>query len=105
MTDNIHRFLFRLSRLFHGLRAPGVGDALQLVRGARSVSASPPALTCLAYIKESQSLLIMSSVSPDKRRKMESALEQLKKHTVVVADTGDFNGSRCLHFLSTLTLA
>lgn len=34
----------------------------------------------------------MSSVSPDKRRKMESALNQLKKHTVVVADTGDFNG-------------
>lgn len=32
------------------------------------------------------------SVSPDKRRKMESALEQLKKYTVVVADTGDFNG-------------
>ncbi|KAM9481393.1 transaldolase [Clarias gariepinus] len=31
------------------------------------------------------------SHSPDKRRKMESALEQLKKHTVVVADTGDFN--------------
>ncbi|XP_012672723.2 transaldolase [Clupea harengus] len=31
------------------------------------------------------------SVSPDKRRKMESALEQLKKYTVVVADTGDFN--------------
>lgn len=35
---------------------------------------------------------MMSSVSPDKRRKMESALNQLKKHTVVVADTGDFNG-------------
>nr|XP_020493340.1 transaldolase [Labrus bergylta] len=33
----------------------------------------------------------MSNVSPDKRRKMESALNQLKKHTVVVADTGDFN--------------
>ncbi|KAE8297569.1 Transaldolase [Larimichthys crocea] len=34
----------------------------------------------------------MSSESPDKRRKMsESALSQLKKHTVVVADTGDFN--------------
>uniref|UniRef100_A0A3Q3W2W3 Transaldolase n=1 Tax=Mola mola TaxID=94237 RepID=A0A3Q3W2W3_MOLML len=33
----------------------------------------------------------MSSVSPDKRRKMESALSQLKKYTVVVADTGDFN--------------
>uniref|UniRef100_A0A8C8DYF3 Transaldolase n=1 Tax=Oryzias sinensis TaxID=183150 RepID=A0A8C8DYF3_9TELE len=33
----------------------------------------------------------MSSVSPDKRRKMESALSQLKKFTVVVADTGDFN--------------
>ncbi|XP_067275748.1 transaldolase [Pseudorasbora parva] len=31
------------------------------------------------------------SVSPDKRRKMESALEQIKKYTVVVADTGDFN--------------
>ncbi|KAI1890091.1 hypothetical protein AGOR_G00169650 [Albula goreensis] len=31
------------------------------------------------------------SVSPDKRRKMESALDQLKKYTVVVADTGDFN--------------
>lgn len=34
----------------------------------------------------------MSSVSPDKRRKMETALNQLKKFTVVVADTGDFNG-------------
>ncbi|XP_061617408.1 transaldolase [Phyllopteryx taeniolatus] len=33
----------------------------------------------------------MLSVSPDKRRKMESALNQLKKYTVVVADTGDFN--------------
>uniref|UniRef100_A0A672N0Q1 Transaldolase 1 n=1 Tax=Sinocyclocheilus grahami TaxID=75366 RepID=A0A672N0Q1_SINGR len=31
------------------------------------------------------------SVSPDKRRRMESALEQVKKYTVVVADTGDFN--------------
>lgn len=31
------------------------------------------------------------SVSPVKRQKMESALEQLKQHTVVVADTGDFN--------------
>lgn len=98
MNNNILRVLFPLSRSFLGLRAPCVGDALQPVRGARSVSASPPALTCLACIKESQSLLIMSSVSPDKRRKMESALEQLKMHTVVVADTGDFNGSRCLHF-------
>lgn len=34
----------------------------------------------------------MPNESPDKRRKMESALNQLKKHTVVVADTGDFNG-------------
>ncbi|XP_061671228.1 transaldolase [Syngnathoides biaculeatus] len=33
----------------------------------------------------------MLTVSPDKRRKMESALNQLKKFTVVVADTGDFN--------------
>ncbi|XP_034019924.1 transaldolase [Thalassophryne amazonica] len=33
----------------------------------------------------------MSSGSPDKRRRMESALSQLKQHTVVVADTGDFN--------------
>ncbi|XP_029438184.1 transaldolase isoform X1 [Rhinatrema bivittatum] len=31
------------------------------------------------------------SVSPEKRPKMESALEQLKQYTVVVADTGDFN--------------
>ncbi|XP_060734782.1 transaldolase [Tachysurus vachellii] len=31
------------------------------------------------------------SQSPDKRRKMECALAQVKKHTVVVADTGDFN--------------
>ncbi|KAF0021352.1 hypothetical protein F2P81_026395 [Scophthalmus maximus] len=35
----------------------------------------------------------MSTVSPDKRRKMETALNQLKKHTVVVADTGDVNAS------------
>uniref|UniRef100_A0A3B4EPI8 Transaldolase n=2 Tax=Pygocentrus nattereri TaxID=42514 RepID=A0A3B4EPI8_PYGNA len=34
---------------------------------------------------------IVMSESPDKRRKMESALDQLKKFTVVVADTGDFN--------------
>lgn len=32
------------------------------------------------------------SVSPVKRQKMESALDQLKHHTTVVADTGDFNG-------------
>ncbi|XP_073203248.1 transaldolase isoform X2 [Lepidochelys kempii] len=31
------------------------------------------------------------SVSPVKRPKMESALEQLKQHTTVVADTGDFH--------------
>lgn len=31
-------------------------------------------------------------MSTDKRRKMASALEQIKKYTVVVADTGDFNG-------------
>ncbi|XP_033913550.1 transaldolase-like [Acipenser ruthenus] len=31
------------------------------------------------------------SLSPVKRQKMQSALEQLKQHTVVVADTGDFN--------------
>uniref|UniRef100_A0A8C5ID96 Transaldolase n=4 Tax=Passeriformes TaxID=9126 RepID=A0A8C5ID96_JUNHY len=31
------------------------------------------------------------SVSPVKRQKMESALDQLKHHTTVVADTGDFN--------------
>lgn len=41
------------------------------------------------------------SVSPDKRRKMESALEQIKKYTVVVADTGDFNGK----FLITLDIS
>ncbi|CAH2255969.1 calpain-13-like isoform X2 [Pelobates cultripes] len=31
------------------------------------------------------------SNSPVKKQKMESALEQLKQYTVVVADTGDFN--------------
>ncbi|XP_048886454.1 transaldolase [Brienomyrus brachyistius] len=31
------------------------------------------------------------SVAPEKRQKMEFALDQLKKYTVVVADTGDFN--------------
>lgn len=46
-----------------------------------------------------------SSVSPDKRRKMESALEQLKKHTVVVADTGDFNGEKMLNVFCRLALA
>lgn len=70
-------------------RAP----AKALLLAARApASASPPALTCFLCIKGSQSRLIMSSVSPDKRRKMESALSQLKKYTVVVADTGDFNG-------------
>lgn len=53
----------------------------------------PPALTRRVCIKGSQSAPIMSTVSPDKRRKMESALNQLKKLTVVVADTGDFNGN------------
>ncbi len=73
-------------------RAPG--DSFPR-RVARSLpSDSPPALTCFLCIKGSPSRLIMSTVSPDKRRKMESALNQLKKHTVVVADTGDFNGNR-----------
>lgn len=81
----------RISRIAQ--LVPGIRDELQLVRGARSLTVSPPALTCPVCIKESQSLLIMSTVSPDKRRKMESALEQLKKHTVVVADTGDFKGN------------
>lgn len=44
------------------------------------------------------------SQSPDKRRKMESALEQLKKYTVVVADTGDFNGKFSRYFLVTVSL-
>lgn len=47
----------------------------------------------------------MSSGSPDKRRKMESALTQLKKHTVVVADTGDFNGKRLLPYANVSRLA
>lgn len=33
-------------------------------------------------------------MSPVKRQKMESVLDQLKHHTTVVADTGDFNGER-----------
>lgn len=47
----------------------------------------------------------MSNVSPDKRRKMESALNQLKKHTVVVADTGDFNGMFCVSYLLLLAVS
>lgn len=54
----------------------------------------PSAPTCLLCIKGGVCLINMSSVSPDKRRKMESALSQLKKYTVVVADTGDFNGKK-----------
>lgn len=34
------------------------------------------------------------SGSPVKRQRMESALDQLKQFTTVVADTGDFNGKR-----------
>lgn len=34
------------------------------------------------------------SVSPVERQKMESALDQLKHHTTVLADTGDFNGEK-----------
>lgn len=42
----------------------------------------------------------MMSVSPGKRQKMESALEQLKQHTTVVADTGDFHGETSRRSLS-----
>ncbi|TRZ15945.1 hypothetical protein HGM15179_011181 [Zosterops borbonicus] len=38
------------------------------------------------------------SVSPVKRQKMESALDQLKHHTTVVADTGDFNELQVFDF-------
>lgn len=49
----------------------------------------------LRYKKGSSSPPVMSvPVAPEKRQKMESALDQLKKYTVVVADTGDFNGKR-----------
>lgn len=64
-------------------------------RALPRLSDIPPGLTCCLCIKSSPEspLIIMSTLSPDKRRKMESALSQLKKHTVVVADTGDFNGN------------
>ncbi len=55
-----------------------------------SVLLSVVSLSCAAI--KARFFGIMS-VSPDKRRKMESALEQIKKYTVVVADTGDFNGT------------
>ena len=35
----------------------------------------------------------MSDEPASKQQKMSSALDQLKSHTVVVADTGDFEGS------------
>lgn len=85
--------VYMIPRISHISARPRRRRRPRLVRGARSLWASPPALTCLVCIKESQSLLIMSVVSPDKRRKMETSLEQLKKYTVVVADTGDFKGN------------
>ena len=33
-----------------------------------------------------------------KKSKMASALDQLKEHTIVVADTGDFEGNSVLKF-------
>ncbi|ROL51218.1 Transaldolase [Anabarilius grahami] len=65
----------------------------------RRVSAAPRArslhqpLTVVSLFgrRYKSCFLGIMSVSPDKRRKMESALEQIKKYTVVVADTGDFN--------------
>lgn len=91
----------RVPRSFHGRHAelgttPVASSARARPRppSVSLLSVSPRALTCFLCIKGLQCLLSMSSasVSPDKRRKMESALNQLKKHTVVVADTGDFNG-------------
>ncbi len=57
---------------------------------ARSLRASDGRVSLCAAIKAR--FFGIMSVSPDKRRKMASALEQIKKYTVVVADTGDFNG-------------
>lgn len=39
-----------------------------------------------------QGFCFAMSGSPVKRQRMESALEQLKQFTTVVADTGDFHG-------------
>ena len=36
------------------------------------------------------------SAPPSKVAKMSSSLDQLKKHTVVVADTGDFEGRQAM---------
>lgn len=46
----------------------------------------------------SSAVLAMSG-SPVKRQRMESALDQLKQFTTVVADTGDFNGERTRRML------
>lgn len=47
--------------------------------------------------------IVIMSESPAKKQKMTSSLEQLKKYTMVVADTGDFEGlCSLLHELSDL---
>ncbi|KPP74114.1 Transaldolase-like [Scleropages formosus] len=55
--------------------------ASKFLRCTRTGIKGPPA----------QQFVMSVSSNPDKRQKMESALDQLKKYTVVVADTGDFN--------------
>ncbi len=66
------------------------GPAPYAVARSRSLRAADGRVSLCAAIKAR--FFGIMSVSPDKRRKMASALEQIKKYTVVVADTGDFNG-------------
>lgn len=58
----------------------------------RAQAGSPPGTQRSFKAVAAPPVFGVMSVSPVKRQKMESALEQLKHHTTVVADTGDFNG-------------
>lgn len=71
--------------------AAGVGS--ERVTGARAQADSPRAGR-IPYRRREHPAPPIMSVSPVKRQKMESVLDQLKHHTTVVADTGDFNGER-----------
>lgn len=75
--------------------APPPRRLVPLLSCACAVASSWVCVSVCVYKSSRWCFSIIMSVSPDKRRKMESALDQIKKYTVVVADTGDFNG-KCL---------
>lgn len=57
-----------------------------------------PTYLVFIAIKNHQTVSVMTDPSP-KKQKMASTLSQLKDYTVVVADTGDFEGKDSLQSL------